>query len=353
MPLKLVRYPARSPHWYIRGTVRGQDIYETTGTDDKGAADAIRIKREGTLLDNSIFGPGASVTFAEAAVSYLAAGGEARFLGAYDEKADKWSLLIGEFYDKPISTIGQVEADDVAAKLYPGTKASTRTRHVYAPLNAVLRHGAKKWKINIQLIDHPAIKITPVSWAPPDNVRKLLPNCSPRLRLFVALIVYTGERLEKVLGIDWDLHVDLQLRMITFPTTKNGEMRTVHVPAALLIEMARVQEGDRHGRMFAWADKCSVHRPLKRACKRAGVPYLSPHQLGRHTFATWLRRYAKRDLRGLMKDVGWKSINSTVRYAHVVPGESADAVDMLPGVQNPCDADIAPLKDRRIRKKLA
>lgn len=354
MPLKLKRYQARGPNWYLRGAVRGVHIFETTGTNDKAAAEAIRIKREGGILDRSIFGAGAAVTFPEAAVSYLAAGGEAKFLGAVDEVSGEWSLLIGEYKDMLVSEIGQVQADDAANKLYPGTMPATRNRQVYGPTKAVLNHAARKWETSIRPIDNMEVKKTPVAWAPPENVRRLLPHCAPRLRLFVAMIVYTGERLEKVFEIDWDLHIDLSLRIITFTTTKNGEMRSVHVPDALLIELARVPEADRHGRMFAWSHKTHVYKPLKSACKRAGVPYLSPHKLGRHTFATWLRRYAKRDLRGLMADVGWKSINSAVRYAHVVPGESALAVDMLPDVQqNPCSSNVRPLKDRRIRKKLA
>ena len=130
-------------------------------------------------------------------------------------------------------------------------------------------------------------------------------------------------------------------------------MRTVHIPDPLLIELATVPEQERHGRMFDWSHKTHVHRPLKNACARAGIPYLSPHKLGRHTYATWLRRYAGRDLRGLMEDGGWKSINSVVRYAHVVAGETAAAVDRLPTVQNPCSANVKPLKDRRIRRKSA
>jgi hypothetical protein len=56
-------------------------------------------------------------------------------------------------------------------------------------------------------------------------------------------------------------------------------------------------------------------------------------RFGCHSYATWRRRYAGRDLRGLMDDGGWKSINSVVRYAHVVAGETAAAVDRLPMVQ--------------------
>lgn len=64
-----------------------------------------------------------------------------------------------------------------------------------------------------------------------------------------------------------------------------------------------------------------------------------------------IRRYAKRDLRGLMEDGGWKSVNSVIRYAHVVPGETATAVDLLPSVQKACIEKVEPLKDRKLRKK--
>jgi integrase len=351
MSLKLIRYPKRSAHWYIRGTVRGQAIFETTGTDNESAAEAIRIKRENELLDRSVFGAGAIVTFAEAAMSYLAAGGEAKYLGCYDEKTGKWSLLIGELSRKPIAVIGQVESDAAAHKLYPATSSATRKRQVYAPLKAVLNHGAKKWKISVQRIENPIVKKVMPQWASPEQVRKLLPHCPPALRLFVAISVYTGERLEQVIALDWDEDIDLRQRTITFRYTKNSEMRTVHIAEALLVELSAVAECKRTGRVFHWSHKTHVHKPLRNACKRAGVPYLSPHKLGRHTCATWLRRYAKRDLRGLMEDLNWKSINSVVRYAHVVPGETAKAVELLPAVQESCIANVKPLKDRKTRRK--
>ncbi len=352
MPLRLVRRKGSS-HWYIRGTVRGHAVFETTGTDDSEAAEAVRIRREGALLERSIFGPGAAVTFPEAASSYIAAGGEAKYLGRCDRKTGKWSGLIGEFLQTPVGSIGQVEADAAASKLYPGTSAATRARQVYGPIKAVLNHAADKWHISVRRIRNPKIGRKPVEWASPDYVKQLLRHCAPGLRRFVVLIVYTGERLEQAVGIDWDRDVDLSARLITFRKTKNGEMRTVHIPDPLLIELAAVPENERHGPVFRWSHKTHVRRPLMTACKNAGLPYLSPHKLGRHTHATWLRRYAGRDLKGLMADLGWKSINSAARYAHVVAGETADAVDRLPHVQNACTANAATPKDRRIRKKIA
>jgi hypothetical protein len=66
--------------------------------------------------------------------------------------------------------------------------------------------------------------------------------------------------------------------------------------------------------------------------RRAGVEYLPPHQQGRHTYTPWLRIYAQRDLGRLMKDGGWESLQSVVRYLKVTPGETAAAVDKLPTV---------------------
>src|ERR1051326_1217858 len=122
MPLKLVRYPKRSEHWYIRGTVRGQAVFETTGTDDKAAADALRIRRENQLLNRSVFGPGATVTFLEAAVSYLEAGGEGRFIGK----------LVDELGTTPLAEIDQDRADKVARKLYPRSEEHTSDLQIHS-----------------------------------------------------------------------------------------------------------------------------------------------------------------------------------------------------------------------------
>lgn len=355
MPLKLTRRKG-SAHWYIRGTVRGQAVFETTGTADAKAAEAVRIRREGGLLERSIFGAAATVTFLEAANSYEEQGGESRFLGTLDPDTGKWTLLIGHFGATPIAQIGQVEADEAAAKLYPGTSAATRKRQVYVPLKSVLHHAAAKWKIAVARIASPRVRTKPPVWAPHAYVEKLLVACAPKLRLFVTVLVYTGARLEEVMRLDWDEDIDLNARLLTFGRTKNGEMRTAPIAGPLLEALASVPAQARHGRVFHWKHKTSVYAPLKNACKRAGIPYFTTHQVGRHTCATWLRRYARRDLRGLMQDIGWKSINSAVRYAHVVPGESTAAFDLLPAVQsvqNPCSPADAVQKSLTRKRKIA
>jgi integrase len=352
MPLRLVRFPKRSPHWYIRGSVRGQNVFETTGTDDAKAADAIRIKREAALLDRSVFGVGASRTFAEAAVSYLEGGGEARFLGALNPTTGKWSLLIGELGDMPLGAIGQETADDAARNLYPRAGNATRKRQAYIPLCAVLNHAANRKWCAVPAIEHPSVKIPETKWSSPERLAKLLPHCAPKLRRFIMVSAYTGARLSEVLRLDWDRDVSLSERVIMYRRPKNKKLRVVRIADPLLIELATVPESDRHGLMFDWADKRCVYVPLQNACKRAGVDYLPPHQQGRHTFGSWLRIYAKRDLRGIMEDGGWDSVQSVIRYLHVSPGESADAVDQLPSVHSPCTEQVASAKMVKQKRKI-
>lgn len=333
MPLKLTRRKG-SDHWYIRGTVRGQAVFETTGTDDTKAAEAIRIKRESQLLDRSIFGPGATVTFLEAAVSYLEAGGEKRMVAP----------LVDHFKSTPLAKVDQDAVDTAARVLFSSAGPATRKRHVYGPVTAILNHAARKGWIVAPKLKGPKVDEPKTRWSTPERLAKLLPHCAPPLRRLVVLLTYTGARLSEALRVNWDQDVSLSQRTIILRRTKNGKMRALHIPDPLLIELSTVDDKDRHGAMFHWSDKRHVHKPLRTACKRAGVDYLPPHQQGRHTYATWLRSFAGLDLAGVKEAGGWESIQSVARYAHVAPGEAARAADKLPHVHQPCSTVVGTTK---------
>jgi integrase len=341
MPLRIIRYPKRSQHFYLRGSVRGQNVFETTGTSERSAAEAIRIKRESELLNRSIFGPGETVTFAEAAVSYLSEGGEARFLAPVSDKLARWKL----------KAITQEVADRTAVELYPNASNATRLRQVYAPLCAVLIHAFKKGWTPKPTIKRPAVKRPVTTWSTPERLGKLVEHTTGQLRRFLFMDAYTGARLSEILRVDWDEDVNLSLRSITFRRTKNGEMRTAYIPDPLLIELSGVPAAERHGRMFQWTAQRSVYAPLRRACARAGVEYLPPHQQGRHTYATWMRTFGGLDLIGLKEAGGWKSIQSVMRYVHVTPNESAKAAQRLPPVHFPCTDDAEPVKALKRKRK--
>jgi len=79
MPLRLYRKRG-SPNWYIRGTVRGITVDESSKVADRRAAEEIRAHREAEILKASVYGRAATATFLEAAVRYMEAGGERRYL---------------------------------------------------------------------------------------------------------------------------------------------------------------------------------------------------------------------------------------------------------------------------------
>jgi len=141
MPLKIVRRP-KSPYWIIRG-IR---LEESTGTDDKKAAQEIRAKREAEILAESVYGRRATATFASAALSYLENGGSKRFL----------EPIIKHFGTTPLAQIDQDAIDRMARKLYPSASDATRNRQAYTPASAVMRHAAHRQWCAPLLLERPA-----------------------------------------------------------------------------------------------------------------------------------------------------------------------------------------------------
>ena len=247
----------------------------------------------------------------------------------------EWTLLIGYFGNTTVGKINQAEVDAAALALYPKGKPATRKRHVYAPMSAVLRHAARKGWCSVPTFHHPKVKPPVTKWSTPERLERLLPYCTPKLRRLVVFLTYTGARISEALRVDWKADVALDRRTVILRRTKNGKPRTIHLPDPLLVELEAVAVEERHGKLFDWAARRAVYGPLKRACAKAGVEYLPPHQQGRHPFATWMRTYAGLDLIGLKEAGGWETLSSVERYAHVVPNEAAKAADRLPAVQFP------------------
>src|SRR5215467_11823145 len=117
----------------MRGTLRGIRLEESTGTDDKHAAEEIRAKRQAELLAESVYVRRVTATFASA-LSYLENDGSKRFL----------EPVIKHYGTTPLAQIGQDAIDRMARKLYPNASDATRNRQAYTPTSAVMRHAARR-----------------------------------------------------------------------------------------------------------------------------------------------------------------------------------------------------------------
>jgi integrase len=330
MPLRLVRRP-RSPHWVIRGTLRGIRVEESTGTGNPRAAEEILIKREAELLDQSIHGRRATTTFAAAALSYLEQGGSKRFTVP----------VIRHFGTMPLARIDQDALDQGAKKVYPNASPSTRNRQFYAIASSILHHAAKRGWCSSPIIERPTTPAGRIRWLTIDEADSLIAACSDHLRPLVIFMLYTGARTGEALWLDWR-DVDLSRSHVQFPKTKNGDARGVPLHPRAVAALANLK--GRTGEVFRRPDGKPYSRPrsaddtsagtriktaFKAACRRAGIIDFHPHDC-RHTFATW-HYQENRDIGGLMKLGGWKSERMVMRYAHVNVGELQHTINKLPG----------------------
>lgn len=337
MPLTLKRRHG-SPSWYLRGTVRGIIVDESTGTGDRKAAEEIRAVREAELLKRSIHGDSATRTFAEAALSYMESGGERSHLAPILK-------LIGK---KPLGAIHQAEVDSLAKKLKPNAAPSTINRHIYTPVAAVLHHAARKRWCDKPVLARPKEPKGRIRWVTHGEAQRLIDAAAPHMKPLVIFLFSTGARLSEALYLDWR-NVDLARAHVEFIDTKNGEARGVPLHPKVIAALSALphREGAVFRRALPRTTGKGIHRPLGEAyevreggggqiktawagmLKRAGIQDFTPHDC-RHTWATWHYR-ANRDLTALMELGGWKSASMVMRYAHVNTSHLASSIDTVWG----------------------
>lgn len=330
--LKLVKRHGSSS-FYLRGTVRGISIYESTGVNlsHRNAALEIKVRREAELLEESIHGKVAVKTFSQAAVSYIEAGGDTRFL----------EPVIKHFGTTKLGKIGQDEIDLAARAIYPTQAASTLNRQAYTPISAVLHHAAKrKWcsAFPIERLDEDK---TPYHWLTYDEAQRLIAACSAHMKPLVIFLLYTGARIGEALWLDWR-NISLDRAHVDFIDTKNGTSRGVPLHYRVIEVLKAMPHST--GCIFLKPDG-TIYRPLddddpndvsagdriktgfQGAVKRAGLTDFTPHGC-RHTWATW-HYQANRDLGALQKLGGWKTLSMVLRYAHTNVAEHKATIGRL------------------------
>lgn len=336
MPLKVFKRRG-SDRYYLRGTVRGESVYESTGVNDKKLAEEIRVKRENELLTESIYGKRAVATFLEAAVLYLEGGGDPRFVGSYDEDSKKWSGLIGHFMGWKLAQIGQIELDACARALYPKVSAETRNRQVYTPFIAIWKKAQKRGLCEYREWERPKMTAKPRDrWCTVAEVEKLVASASWHLGPLVTFLAFTGARMSEALYLEWK-DVDLEQRWVVFRETKRkDEDRGVPLHPSAVAALEHI--GKKDGRVFLTPKDRPYHDTEKLAggqvksawagmCRRAGVKGVTPHTM-RHTFSTWLTAAGVTER---IRDelMGHASHETGRRYAHVPREELVSSVAKL------------------------
>lgn len=354
MPIEL--QPPRqgkTPYYSGRGTYLGIYVDRSTKHTGKRQAKAVieQWKRQIERGEYDGQKPKAvdlkrETTFADAALAYLRADGDPKYIGTIIEYNGEHAIR-----DTPIKEIDQVMIDNLANALYPNSPATTRNRNFYTPVSAVLKRAGKDSEIK-RPIGWRGKKSQ--SWLEPEQAFPLIDNCyavDEEFGLYCLTLLYTGERLSEPLKAKLR-HLTLNQSLLYIPDTKNGDPRPVHIPP-ILVEAFRAMPprpnriGGRSqddagvpflerlpdAKLFRFHSGGHLRDMLKEAMRRSGLSF--PRREGGfhifcHTYGTWMTRYGSLDTEGLVRTKRWKNTESAARYAHTVASYEARQSDVLP-----------------------
>jgi integrase len=311
-------------------------VDRATGTvNRKDAAKILAAVKE--EIKRGAFATPQDATFASAALSYLRRGGDKTFL----------KPLVDHFGNKPLKLITQEDVDAAAVALYPRNTAASHNRQVYTPVSAVMKDAGFPF---LHRLDGGQVKMRRPAGAqgkprerwlkPPEafailaaaqsRALRLRTDAALRFAVLLPFLLYTGLRISEALRVrPEDLELDRGYCFVGH--TKNGQPRAVHLPEHVVnaLRALPVSHGLVFGRMARASD---LYAAFREVCKAASVhvpPRLGFH-IFRHSYASWMRRYAGLDTSGLVATGAWKSRESASVYEHADASEEAKKADLLP-----------------------
>jgi integrase len=203
------------------------------------------------LRDGGVSSP--PIKLAAAICSYIAAGGEGRYLIA--------SPLIARLGELDVSGIDQQIVDSLAGECWPNSSPATRSRQCYGPISAVLKFSARQGWCAHWRLKRPKLR-KEVSPLPNEaDLWKFVHACRPHLKRIVVFLLRTGVGVADALQLDW-VEVDLVGRTARI-TSPNGHARLVLLDEIVAGRLAQTPPELRVGKVFL-THRGRPYRP--RAC---------------------------------------------------------------------------------------
>jgi len=163
-----------------------------------------------------------------------------------------------------------------------------------------------------------------------DEIERLLAVCDSDFKPVVMLALNTGMRKSELLGLQWNKNVDMVHNRISITETKNSQRRDIPINATVKEALAGLVRrldspyvfNRSNGHPYKTIDKKWIEVRAK-----AGLEDVRFHDL-RHTFASHLV-IAGVGIMVVKELLGHKSLTMTMRYAHLAPNLTEQAVSKL------------------------
>lgn len=316
--MSLYRHP-KSAYWWVRFTVRGREVRQSTGTKDREAAEEYEHRLRdrywrATRLD-------------EESHSWKAA--TERWL---KERAGKRSLERDQRIFKTYAALEPESLDEVEKRL-PELRAireqevsPATVNREFALIRAVFTKAFKEWRWfdRLPVVPMSELEQHDPRWLTREQFKLLVVLLPKHTADMARLAVATGLRRGNITGLTWDM-VDLKGRFAHIPGSAAKGKRGIPVPLNDdAVSVLKRWKGKHKTHVFVFRKKPVYQvatRRWREAVAEAGFPGLRFHDL-RHTWASWQAQagtpgYVIRELGG------WATDAMVKRYSHLGPGDLA------------------------------
>lgn len=269
----------RGAIWHYRGTVVGKRLRGTTETSDANRAKRIASEIETAAWNAKLDGREAHFTFAHACTIYLNAGRSPRMVRMV---ADYWKDTLVRDIRTPSIHAG-------AWKRFPNTGGASRNGRFITPTQCIINYSAKQGlcaplRVERFKVARPNRPHVTLDWVQQFSAAAH----QPQLKALAWLMFLTAARISEALAIEWT-DVDGDVVRIRVSKAANGApvYRKAHMPPLLVEALGAIVRYPADPFVFGYEYTQQAAHHWRRACKTAGIPYMSFHCC-RHGFATGL-----------------------------------------------------------------
>lgn len=164
-----------------------------------------------------------------------------------------------------------------------------------------------------------------------EHLGALLARVAPRYRLALVVLEATGMRVGELERLAWGDVDRTQGRWRVSAGKTAAARRWVNVPPdvfAAVEELMAVEDRDPDVAVFPDASQARLRTDMARACRAAGVPTFSPHDLRHRRISIWHRHGISWAQIGQW--VGQRDLSTTANiYTHVLVGEDFERAGWL------------------------